>query len=367
MKNRYIISSLIIIIVLFVLSLSAWLKPESEMSVSERRPLEKFPELSVNTLLSGDFSKKFESYATDQFPLRDSWRTFKAIAKFYIFNQKDNNDIYIHDGYAAKIQNEISSSSLDNATEKLTYLYENLVKGKSNKVYFSVVPDKNTTLSSIGNYPSLDYNVLRDKVKDGLDFAEFIDIFPLLDYTDYYKTDSHWSQDKIIDVADTILLSMGKEKTPTFEKVTLEEDFYGVYYGQSSLPLPPDKISYLTSPAIENAVVFNFETNKETKVYDMEKLNSKDPYEMFLSGAVSLMKITNPLNTSGERLIIFRDSFTSSIAPLFLHAYSEILLIDTRYIFPQYVSAFVSEEEFTDADVLFLYSAAILNESFSLK
>ncbi len=366
MKNRFIISSLIIAVVLGVLSLSAWLKPESEISVSERRPLEQFPEFTASTLLSGDFSKKFETYATDQFPLRDSWRTLKAIAKFYIFNQKDNNDIYIHDGYAAKIQSEVSDASLSNAVSKITYLYENLIKDKTDKVYLSIVPDKNTYLSKVGKYPSLDYNLITDKIKSELGF-DYIDIFPLLDYTDYYKTDSHWSQDKITDVADALLLGMGKEVTPKFEKITLENDFFGVYYGQSSLPLPPDKISYLTSPEIENAIVFNFETNKETGVYDMEKLNAKDPYEMFLSGAVSLMKINNPLNTSGERLIIFRDSFTSSLAPLFIHAYSEILLVDTRYIFPQYISAFISEEEFTNADVLFLYSAAILNESFSLK
>ena len=366
MKTKYIISSILIIFVLFGLSVFAWLKPESDMSLSERRPLEKFPELSFSTLLSGDFSSKFESYATDQFPLRDTFRTFKAISKFYLFNQKDNNDIYIHDGYAAKIQNEVSDASLSNAISKITYLYENLIKDKTDKVYLSIIPDKNTYLADAGNYPSLDYSVITDKVRNELGF-DYIDIFPLLDYTDYYKTDSHWSQDKVTDVADALLLGMGKEATPKFEKITLDKDFFGVYYGQSSLPLPPDKISYLMSDDIENAIVYNYETNKETGVYNMSKLDSKDPYEMFLSGAVSLMKITNTNNPSGEKLIVFRDSFTSSLAPLLLHAYSEIYLIDTRYIFPQYINAFIGEEVFEGADVLFLYSAPILNESFSLK
>lgn len=374
MKNKYLYSSLLFIIVLFSLSFSAWFKAPTDMSESERRPLAKLPELSLSSVLEGKFTGEFEDYATDQFPLRDTFRTLKAIAKFYVFGQKDNNDIYIHDGYAAGLETEINDSSIDNATSKLTYLYNSFVKDKTDKVYLSIVPDKNMTLSGKGSYPSLDYSALADKVKKGLPFAKYIDIYPLLDYTDYYKTDTHWSQDKITDVADAILSGMGKENTAEYEKVTLENDFYGVYYGQSSLPLPPDKLSYLTNSTIENALVYNYEGSDgrlenitPESVYNMEKLNSKDPYEMFLSGAVSLMRIKNPSNESGEKLIVFRDSFTSSLAPLMIESYSEIILVDIRYLASFYLSAFISPEEFENADVLFLYSALILNDSFSFK
>ncbi|MBQ5747073.1 MAG: hypothetical protein IIV81_03940, partial [Clostridia bacterium] len=364
MKTKYVLSSLLIIVTLFGLSVWAWLKEPDDTSDSERRKLAAFPKVSIDNVLSGKFTKDFEDYATDQFPLRDTFRTLKAISKFYIFAQKDNNDIYIHDGYASKIENEISDSSLENAVKKLEYLYDSYVKGKTDKVYLSIIPDKNHTLAEKGSYPSIDYNVLAQRIKDKISFAEYIDIYPLLNYTDYYKTDTHWSQDKILDVADKLLSSMGKENNAEYEKITLDTPFYGVYYGQSSLPLPPDKITYLTNDRIENALVYNYEGTdgvleniKPEAVYNMDKLSSKDPYEMFLSGAVNLMRIKNPANTSGEKLIIFRDSYTSSLAPLMIEEYSEIILIDIRYIFSHFIGAFVTPEDFRDADVLFLYSA----------
>lgn len=358
------------IIVIFGLSVAAWFKPADEYSASERRPFAQFPELTVSTVLKGDFTAKFEDYATDQFPLRDDFRTLKAIAKFYLFNQKDNNDIYIHDGQASKLDTEIRESSIENALKKMNYLFETYVKGNTNKVYFSVVPDKSLTLAPEGGYPSLDYVALADRFKNGLSWAEYVDIFPYLDYSDYYKTDTHWSQDKIIDVAETLASAMGATVEKDYESITLDKDFYGVYYGQSSLPLPPDKITYLTSDVIENCVVYNYEKdNGKTpyKVYDMEKLDSKDPYEMFLSGASALIRIENPSNDSGRKLIIFRDSYTSSLAPLLVESYSEVVLIDIRYIMSSFIGAFVTPEDFKDADVLFLYSAMILNSSESFK
>ena len=65
-----------------------------------------------------------------------------------------------------------------------------------------------------------------------------------------------------------------------------------------------------------------------------------------------------------KRLIIFRDSFASSLAPLLLDGYSEVVLVDLRYVMSDMVADYV---DFSDADVLFLYSTTLLNSSFSMK
>ena len=41
-----------------------------------------------------------------------------------------------------------------------------------------------------------------------------------------------------------------------------------------------------------------------------------DPYSVFLSGSKSLLTITNPSADTDRELVIFRDSFASSLAPL---------------------------------------------------
>ncbi|MBE6650190.1 MAG: hypothetical protein E7613_02635 [Ruminococcaceae bacterium] len=374
--KRYLISFHVLVVLLLGLSVLAWLKPADEFSTSERRPFAQFPEVSVKSVLSGEFTAAFEEYATDQFPFRDDFRTLKAIAKFYVFNQKDNNDIYIYDSQASKLDTVMKDNMIENSLQKMNFLYNSFVKGKTDKVYFSVIPDKSHTLAPAGGYPSLDYEALANRFKDGLEWAEYIDIYPYLHYSDYYTTDTHWSQDKIVDVAQVIADKMGATVEKDLTSVTLDKDFYGVYYGQSSLPLPPDKITYLTSDIIEGCEVYNFEkgydftTGRYTtvdKVYDMEKLDSKDPYEMFLSGATPLLRIKNPACDTGRRLIIFRDSYTSSLAPLLLESYSEVILIDIRYMMSTFVGNFVTATEFKDADVLFLYSAMILNSSESFR
>lgn len=86
---------------------------------------------------------------------------------------------------------------------------------------------------------------------------------------------------------------------------------------------------------------------------------------MFLSGSVSLLRIENPQNTSGRRLVIFRDSFGSSIAPLLVEGYSSVTLVDIRY--PRLQPAGGGFVDFTGCDVLFLYSAGVLNNSSTLK
>ena len=95
-------------------------------------------------------------------------------------------------------------------------------------------------------------------------------------------------------------------------------------------------------------------------MYHTSKAEGKAPYDMFLHGPNPLLVLENPNATTDKHLIIFRDSFTSSLAPLLCEGYSKITLIDLRYIRSSAIGGYV---DFTDADVLFIYSANILNTS----
>ncbi len=66
----------------------------------------------------------------------------------------------------------------------------------------------------------------------------------------------------------------------------------------------------------------------------------------------------NATAENSRELILFRDSFGSSIAPLLLDGYSKITLVDIRYIHPDLLGKFV---DFRGCDVLFLYSSLVLN------
>ena len=99
-------------------------------------------------------------------------------------------------------------------------------------------------------------------------------------------------------------------------------------------------------------------------MYDMDAATGRDPYEMYLYGPLSLVTITNPNADTGKELIIFRDSFGSSIAPLLATGYSNVTMVDIRYISPEILGNFI---EFDNQDVLFLYSTSVLNNSETIK
>ena len=60
-------------------------------------------------------------------------------------------------------------------------------------------------------------------------------------------------------------------------------DFQGTYSGQLPISTAKAKIKILTNSEIEKSKVYNYETKKENKVYNMEKINSLDKYEIYLS------------------------------------------------------------------------------------
>ena len=353
-----------ILILWLGLCVAAWVRPSSEISESERRKLQQFPKVSVKEMLSGDWMEDFESYSLDQFPLRDGFRRVKALVHYNLLGQKDNNGIYLADGYAAKVEYPLNENSLDNALSKFQKLYDKYLTGS--KVTFSVVPDKGMFLAEPNGYPALDYQALMEKMAAGMPWAEFVDISGGLTLESYYKTDTHWRQEEIQNVAATLceVLGTGAFEEGEMIRETLERPFYGVYYGQAALPMDAEQMILLQHEILENSTVYNHENGKTTGIYDWSKLESQDLYDVFLSGAAALLTIENPAGEPGKELIVFRDSYGSSLIPLLVKDYAKVTVIDTRYIAPDLLDRFV---EFNGQDVLMLYSSLLLNNSFSLK
>lgn len=366
MKRKLQFFEVILLCAVWVgLTLLCWFSPAKELSVSERRPLAQLPQYNAETVNNGSFMSDFETYTLDQFPWRDGFRRIKALSAYKLFAQKDNNDIYIADGQAAKLEADINEASLQNALAKIQELYDSHIASTGADVYFSIVPDKGYYLAEENGYLSMDYAALKDFFITKLEFAKYIDIFDTLQAEKYYATDSHWKQELITDTAEKLAAAMGQNLTAEYETFTANIPFYGVYYGQAALPMKPDTIHYLSNEMLDNCTVFNVENGKTTGIYDMEKLQSNDPYEMFLSGAAAILQLDNPNATSEQELIVFRDSYASSLVPLLAEAYSKITLVDTRYVAPEYLHQFV---DFHSADqVLFLYSTSLLNSSGTLK
>lgn len=363
--NKHTIPALILSGMLLTGSVLCAVMPKDEFSESERRKLAEMPKFTQQNWLSGKFANEFETYATDNFPFRELFRTIKSVANYNIFAKSDNNDIYIYEDSMMKLEKTLNEVSVKNALSKFEYLYNKFIKDKAENVYTCIVPDKAYFAWLDGkNIPSLDYERLFALVKEGMPYSEHIDITDSLTLSDFYKTDSHWRQEKISKVAQKLASEMGVTLKEEYTEVNSGIDFKGVYSGQSAKPNSFESLVYLTNETLESAVVENHETGKTGGVYDKEKLTSRDPYEVFLHGSCAAMTITNPKNESGRELIIFRDSYGSSITPLLLEGYSKITLLDIRYMASDLCGNYT---DFEGADVLFLYSSTLINNSGTFK
>lgn len=351
---------------LFAMSVFTWIKPETEFSETEKRYLAQKPELTFQTLFSGEFMKSFEEYSTDQFPLRENFRTLKAVFSTNILSKLENNQLYTQNGHISKIEYPENPNMVNYVIDKLNYINEKYLLNSGSNLYFSIVPDKHYFLAAEKGYPTIDYTAFIEKFKNALPYINYVDIIPFLEQDDYYYTDSHWKQENITDIAEFLSAEMDADFNASYSLNIIDYPFMGVYAGQSALPTNGDTLKYLTNDTIANFKITYYDTGMPVDgiLYDIEKSTSKDPYEMFLSGTSPLLTIENPNTSNDKELILFRDSFGSSIAPLLAQGYKKITVIDIRYIQTDFLGNFV---DFSNKDVLFLYSTTLLNNSSALR
>ena len=328
-------------------------KKDTLISEDERRYLSTKEDLTLET-----FSSNLETYLLDQFPLRSNLRKVKSFSAYHIFNKLENNNVFNYDGSLIKVSTSYDYSKVDDVINKINKLRK--IMFRKNNCYFVLVPDKINFYDKFTNMTP-NYETIYNKINEKIYKTTMIDIKDSLNLSDYYITDTHWSQDKIKDISKIILESMGQ----IYEDISYEtkevKDFKGVLLSWSYSLGAKDDIKYLTNEELENIKVFNFETNKESSIYDFEKMNdekSLDMYDLFLSGPTSLLKITNEKAISDKTLILFRDSFGSSIAPLLVHNYKNIYVVDIRYMDSSLLSNFIKVDG--TEDVLFLYSTTLV-------
>lgn len=343
--------------------------PKETYTKAERRKLAKFPKFTIESVLKEDYMSDLETYLLDHFPGREQLRRIKALFAYDILQQKENNDIYVVGNVAAKLEYPLNQASVEKAAEKMQKLQEMYFpesKIGEGKVYYTIVPDKNYFLAEQNGYPTMDYDMLVNMIQEKLTDMSYIDIMDTLSIEDYYRTDTHWRQEQIFDTAQKIAEQMGHDVLLQGELQEIS-DFYGVYYGQSALPLPAEKLYYLENESTKNARVSSFEDKTMSSVYTTNKTDV-DKYDVYLGGAQALIHVENPEAKTDARLILFRDSFGSSLAPLLLEAYREVILIDTRYIKPELLADYVDfETNMENTQILFLYNTLLLNNSSMLR
>lgn len=273
----------------------------------------------------------------------------------------DENDLLYTDGYYLDYIGELRPHSVENFANKVESLVAQYMQN-STGIYYAIAPSKNYFVNDRVQTP-FDYDQMLSILSENITSAQYINLFDTLTLEDYYKTDPHWRQECLQKTVDRLGESLGFTTDLSTYQANTVEGFIG-QHGHDKENFPSEELVYLTNDAINNAVVDNMQEPDFKQVYNLDKLSSSSPYDVFLSGPTPLETITNNSAETDKELVIFRDSSTSSFAPLLIENYKTITLVDIRYMMSAMLGDYVN---FDGKDVLFLYGEQVINFSEMLR
>lgn len=274
-------------------------------------------------------------------------------------------DVYVYQGYAVTTEAGYDQKSLDYAALKFQQLYDSYLTGNDGHIYLSVVPDKGSFTAPPEGYTPASAQETADTLLAQLDFVQYVDIAPGLTLEDYYRTDPHWRQECLVATAQTLAQAMDVPLAGDFQENAIDVPFYGAYAEKAGEPLVADTLRYLTGEVLDACTVYDYETDAQETLYDLSAVETDTPYDLYLQGSRSLLRIDSPLSATDRTLVVFRDSFGSSLIPLLAESYRTVYAVDIRYLSSDLLGRFVDFP--ADADVLLLYSTTVLHNSITLK
>ena len=367
-KSSYVIGGLFLLLV-FAITIASILRPDTAFSENENRYLAEKPEFSAEALFSGNFTKEYETYITDQFILRDAWIGVKTGAERLLLKQDINGVYFAKDGYYIE---KIDSTDVDgeqlskNESRLSDFIEKNKLLLGDNRVYAILAPTAFVALSD--KLPlfatAFDQNAMLDRLSlsIGDNYVETRDV--LKSHSDeyiYYKTDHHWTTLGAYyayqEWAEKAGFTPMRQEDFTVEQVS--DNFYGTLYSKIHLPVKPDKIHlYRTNRPYTVTYNFGYDMNgkrlePQNTLFDLSRLQTKDQYTVFLMGNNALTEVETDVKNN-RKLLIIKDSYAHCFAPFAVNHFEKTYMIDFRY-FNMSVSQFVEENKITD--ILVLYNA----------
>lgn len=353
--NKILVSTFVLYIsVFFVLFVIIKDKDFSEL---ENRKLSKFPKFTLERLMNKEFGDEFETYLADQFPLRDKFISIKSSSE-YVLQKKENNGVYIGDnGMFIEKFDEMDTELID----KITSYINNF--SKKYNTYMMIAPTTYTIYSD--NLPMyVDTNKELDAMKyfiSKLD-SEIVNI-PIVDILKehkkeyiYYNTDHHWTTlgayygyTKFAEYCNIDAM-----KYSEFDKKVVSDSFYGTLFSKGNFTYAkPDSISlYYPKKEIDYVVDYVFSEKQTNSLYELEYLDVKDKYGVFLDNNHPLVKISTNIK-NGKKIAIIKDSYSHSLIPFLVNNFEEIHVIDLR-MFKGNVDNYLMENGLED--ILFMYN-----------
>ena len=315
---------------LFLGGLLVWhvILPDRDKSETENRTLAQLPEFTWNGLKDGSYTKAIETYFADQFPLRDGWTGLKARTE-QLAGKSEFNGVYLCDD---TLISKVEPPDPQQVEKNLSYL--DRLAGKTDaQVLLGLIPSaaevwKDQLPAGAGSWDQTDLLAESD-----VDFLTALSAHS--DEPIYYRTDHHWTTLGAFYGANALLETLGRKPLDRaeFSPETVSDSFCGTLYSQSGIHwLQPDSIEFWASEEGISVTSWREGKPRAAGLYDRSYLEVKDQYSAFLGGNQPLCVIRNENAPAGSgKLLLLRDSYADSMAPLLAQRFEEVHLVDLRY------------------------------------
>lgn len=383
MKKNVWIPIAMFVVMIFGGMLWSMLTPEQSYSDTENRFLASKPTFSLESLFDrkDSYTQKYETYITDQFPVRDKWIGFKTQVE-KLLGKVETKDVFLGKDDYLIVNHPASDFEGEQAVKNVEFLAEGLVKYARElglgHVRMLLVPTASQILTdklpahAMPYDQSLYVEQVRQLVKEKL--AEELEAMSgtwledslvmdaesiLKDHQNeyiYYRTDHHWTTQGAFYVYQQWANTLGLTPLADPGLKVVSEAFEGTTYSKLHTAGQQDVIS-VYEPQTQVTLLHN-QMNETTGFYDWSKLDVRDKYALFLGGNDALLDITREGVTEPENvLLVVKDSFANCFIPYAAEHYDRVVVVDLRYL-NMPISRVVEEYGVTDLLVLYNVQAA---------
>ena len=350
--------SCIATVIILVGMIAFFLFPKKTFSEQENQELERFPKFSKEALLDGSFIEGLESYLCDHFPLRNSFLNIKTHFE-NAMGKKEINEVYLAkddywiEKYKEPVNNEKIIRVLNSFADSLetAECYVMLVP-TAITIYQDKLPAFVDGSRQEENRQYLLGQIQAKKIEVGEILKEHASQYPL-----YYRLDHHWTGYGAYFAyrafAQELGLSVRELEEYKISEVTKE--FKGTIYSKvSDFSAEGDTITLFQLPDQKLQVTYTDTKEVTDSLYQLDYLEKKDKYSLFLNNIHPLVEIENLEAQSQEELVIVKDSYANCFVPFLTEYYRKIYVVDTRY-YRLPVSTLINENPAVK-NVLILYN-----------
>jgi len=345
-----------------ILVLAVWflVSPKREFSENENRYLEKTPVLTIKTLVNGEYMESVSTWLSDHFPMRDFFMGLKSAVEIGT-GRREINGVYV-----AAEDYFIEAYAQPQSTQRIIETFQ--------KFYEKVSPLQiDTKLMLVPTAVTVYQDKLPAFAPAGNQMATVNEIYekaglPAIDCSRqlyegaktgqlYYYTDHHWTTYGAYQGYLAYCEAKGLEPVPldSYEAQIVTEEFAGTLYSKvNDYSHKKDTITVYRNREDKLTVTYTDTGEVSDSLYNMDYLEEKDKYSMFLNNIHTLIEIENETAASDAVLVLVKDSYANSMVPFLAHHYKKIYVFDTRY-YKNSISKFLAEHaEVTD--MLLLYN-----------